>query len=29
MLREESQRLWNRLGRTVVLRWLTGARKLG
>jgi hypothetical protein len=29
LLREESQRLWNRLGRTVVLRWLTGARKLG
>ncbi len=28
MLREESQRLWNRLGRSVVLRWLTGARKL-
>ena len=29
MLREESQRLWNRIGRTVLLRWLTKARKLG
>lgn len=29
MLREESQRLWNRLGRSALLRWLTGARKLG
>lgn len=29
MLREESERLWNRLGRSVLLRWLTGARKLG
>lgn len=28
MLREESQRLWNRMGRSVLLRWLTGARKL-
>ena len=29
MLREESQRLWNRVGRSALLRWLTGARKLG
>ena len=29
LLREESQRLWSRLGRSALLRWLTGARKLG
>ena len=29
LLQAESQRLWNRVGRSVLLRWLTGARKLG
>ena len=29
LLRTEFDRLWNRLGRNVLLRWLTGARKLG
>ena len=29
LLRTESLRLWNKLGRSALLRWLTGARKLG